>query len=52
MYFVYVLKDKITQELYYGYTNNLKRRLEQHNTDKIKIQCSLKEIIKDEKNLL
>ncbi|MEW6170828.1 MAG: GIY-YIG nuclease family protein [Candidatus Omnitrophota bacterium] len=31
MYYVYVLKDKITKELYYGYTNNLKRRIIEHN---------------------
>ena len=31
MYCIYVLKDKITQELYYGYTNNLERRILEHN---------------------
>ena len=30
MYYVYVLKDGGTQELYYGYTNNLDRRLTEH----------------------
>jgi putative endonuclease len=31
MYFVYVLKNVKTKELYYGYTNNLERRTYQHN---------------------
>jgi len=31
MYYVYVLKNEETKELYYGYTNNLKRRLKEHN---------------------
>jgi len=31
MYFVYLLKNKFTNELYYGYTNNLERRLKEHN---------------------
>ena len=30
MYYVYVLKNKGTQALYYGYSNNLKRRLTEH----------------------
>ena len=30
MYYVYVLKDGKRKKLYYGYTNNLKRRLEEH----------------------
>ena len=30
MYYVYVLKDQRTRRLYYGYTDNLKRRLMQH----------------------
>lgn len=30
MYYVYVLKNTKTSEIYYGYTNNLKRRLKQH----------------------
>ena len=30
MYYVYILKDSITSDLYYGYTNNLKRRLPEH----------------------
>ena len=31
MYYVYVLLNKNTKELYYGYTNDLKRRLNEHN---------------------
>ncbi len=30
MYYVYVLKNKKTQDLYYGYSNNLKRRMTEH----------------------
>lgn len=32
MYAVYVLEHSIHHTLYIGYTNNLKRRLEEHNT--------------------
>jgi len=32
MYYVYVLKNRITNRLYYGYTNDLDRRLRQHNS--------------------
>jgi len=31
MHYVYMLKDGITKELYYGYTNNLDRRITEHN---------------------
>jgi putative endonuclease len=31
MFFVYVLADSTGSELYSGYTNNLKKRLEEHN---------------------
>ena len=31
MYYVYVLKSLKIKELYIGYTNNLKRRLMEHN---------------------
>ncbi len=34
MYWVYVLKNRNNGELYYGYTNNLERRLKEHNIDK------------------
>ena len=30
MYYIYVLKNDKTNEIYYGYTNNLKRRLKEH----------------------
>ena len=32
MYYVYLLKSKANDSLYIGYTNNLNRRLEEHNT--------------------
>ena len=32
-YYVYVLKNIKTRELYYGYTNDLIRRLSEHNND-------------------
>ena len=31
MYYVYVLKDTKIENLYYGYTNNLERRIAEHN---------------------
>ena len=31
MYYVYALRNKINNELYYGYTNNLERRFKEHN---------------------
>jgi len=34
MYKVYILKNKETNELYYGYTNSLERRLSEHNKKK------------------
>ena len=33
MYFVYVLKNALTNEIYYGYTNNLERRFKEHNAN-------------------
>lgn len=30
MYYVYVLRNKKTNDLYYGYTSNLKKRLTEH----------------------
>ena len=30
MYYVYILKNHITDEIYIGYTNNLKRRYKEH----------------------
>ena len=32
MYYVYVLKDCDTGQLYYGYTNTIERRLTQHQS--------------------
>lgn len=34
MNYLYVLKDKITNDLYYGYTNNLERRITEHNKER------------------
>lgn len=31
MHYVYVLKNRFTKELYYGYTNDVDRRLKEHN---------------------
>jgi len=31
MYYVYLLRSKKNNKLYFGYTNNLKRRVEEHN---------------------
>ena len=31
MYYVYILKNTKTKNLYYGYTNDLRRRLKEHN---------------------
>ena len=36
MFFVYVLKSKKDKNLYIGYTNDLKRRFEEHNQGKSK----------------
>ena len=33
MYFVYLLKNEKTNELYYGYTSKLEQRLMQHGSD-------------------
>lgn len=34
MFYVYVLKSKKDKQLYIGYTNNLKRRIKEHNQGK------------------
>lgn len=34
MYYVYVLKSLLDRQLYIGYTNDLKRRIKEHNTRK------------------
>lgn len=31
MYYVYILKNRDNSEPYYGYTNNLERRLKEHD---------------------
>ena len=33
MYCVYILKHRKSGELYYGYTNNLERRMKEHDID-------------------
>lgn len=35
MYYFYVLKSKKDNELYFGYTNNLKQRFEEHNKERV-----------------
>ncbi len=34
MYYVYVIKSQKTNKLYFGFSNNLKRRLQEHNAGK------------------
>ena len=34
MYYMYVLKDTKTRDLYYGYTNNLERRVAEHRKER------------------
>lgn len=36
MYYVYILKSKLDGNLYYGSTNDLRRRLSEHNDGKNK----------------
>jgi putative endonuclease len=36
MYYVYVLKSEVDKNLYIGYTDDLKRRIEEHNQGKTK----------------
>ncbi len=31
MYYVYILRNNKTNELYYGFSNNLERRIAEHN---------------------
>ena len=31
MYYVYILKDVLTNKLYYGYANDIERRSKEHN---------------------
>lgn len=37
MYYVYVLRSKKDGKLYSGYTNNLKRRMVEHNRGEVKV---------------
>lgn len=51
MYFVYVLLSTKDKRTYVGYTNNLDRRLEQHNSGQVKstkTRFPLKLLIKEE----
>ena len=34
MFYVYILKSKKDEKIYIGYTNDLKRRVEEHNSGK------------------
>ena len=34
MYVVYILQNEVTKAIYIGFTNNLKRRLFEHNSNK------------------
>ena len=34
MYFVYILKSKTSKNLYIGYTNDLRKRFQEHNAGK------------------
>jgi putative endonuclease len=34
MFYVYVLQSKVDESIYVGYTNDLRRRLTEHNTGK------------------
>jgi putative endonuclease len=36
MYFVYVIKSKVDGNLYYGFTDDLERRLKNHNSKEVK----------------
>jgi putative endonuclease len=48
MHYVYVLKDNESGELYYGYTNNLERRISEHNDKKQLWELSYYEAYKSE----
>ena len=34
MHWIYIIKNRNSGELYYGYTNDFKRRFKEHNRDK------------------
>lgn len=33
MFYVYCIQDKISKRFYYGYTNNLRRRIKEHKKE-------------------
>jgi len=35
MYYTYILQSLLDKKLYVGFTNNLKQRLQKHNTSKV-----------------
>lgn len=37
MYYIYILQSKKDNNLYVGYTNNVQRRLEEHNQGRVQI---------------
>jgi putative endonuclease len=45
MYYVYVLQSLKDQKLYIGYTNNLKRRFEEHNAGRNEVTKERKPFI-------
>ncbi|TXI34192.1 MAG: GIY-YIG nuclease family protein [Candidatus Moraniibacteriota bacterium] len=45
MYYVYVLQSLKDQKLYIGYTNNLKRRFQEHNTGRNEVTKERKPFI-------
>jgi len=34
MFYVYILQSEVTKRYYFGYTNDLNRRLQEHNSNK------------------
>jgi len=49
MYFVYILKNRGTNRLYIGYTNNLQRRLTEHKEKDNRLELIYYETYTDEK---
>jgi len=45
MYYVYILKSLVNNRLYTGATNNLKRRIEEHNSGNSKYTKSTKPFV-------
>ena len=50
MYYVYVVKDKKRNSLYYGYTNNIERRIKGHQNKYSEIDLIYYEAYKKEKD--